>query len=256
MAEFESGGFKIAFDDIGAPGEGRPMVLIHGFTSNRNENWRRLGWYGAFERKRIRMIALDCRGHGESAKPHDPAAYERGAIVGDVLALTEHLGVERFHLMGFSMGARIALAAALQQPKRVATLTLGGVGGKLFEPRTVSGNPMAEAMEAANPETITDPMMKSFRQFADDQGEDRLALAALTRSGGDATIDREALKALNVPVLVVAGARDELAGDPQILADCFPDGRAVSIPGCDHFSVIAHALYKATVFDFLDGTLP
>jgi pimeloyl-ACP methyl ester carboxylesterase len=256
MAEFDSGGFKIAYDDIGAPGEGRPMVLIHGFTSNRNENWRRLGWYGALERKRIRMVALDCRGHGESAKPHEPSAYGRDAMVGDVLALTEHLGIERFHLMGFSMGARLALAAALREPKRIATLTLGGVGGKLFEPRTVTGNPMADAMEAADPETIKDPMMKSFRHFADEQGEDRLALAALTRAAGESEIDRDALKNLNVPVLVVAGSRDELAGDPKVLADMFPDGRAVTIPGCDHFSAIPHALYKATVFDFLDGTLP
>jgi len=256
MAEFDSGGFKIAYDDIGAPGEGRPMILIHGFTSNRNENWRRLGWYGAFERKRIRMVALDCRGHGESAKPHDPKAYGRDAMVGDVLALTEHLGIERFHLMGFSMGARLALAAALRQPRRIATLTLGGVGAKLLEPRTVTGNPMADAMEAEDPETIKDPMMKSFRHFADEQGEDRLALAALTRAGGESEIDRDALKNLNVPVLVVAGSRDELAGDPKVLADMFPDGRAVTIPGCDHFSAIPHALYKATVFDFLDGTLP
>ena len=256
MAEFDSGGFKIAYDDIGAPGEGRPMVLVHGFTSNRNENWRRLGWYGAFERKRIRFVALDCRGHGESAKPHDPAAYSRDAMVGDVLALTEHLGIERFHLMGFSMGARLALAATLKKPKRVATLTLGGVGAKLLEPRTVTGNPMAEAMEAADPETIKDPMMKSFRHFADEQGEDRLALAALTRAGSENEISLESLAALKVPVLVVAGTRDELAGDPKVLADMFGDGRAVSIPGCDHFSAIPHALYKASVFDFLDGTLP
>jgi pimeloyl-ACP methyl ester carboxylesterase len=177
-------------------------------------------------------------------------------MVGDVLALTDHLGIERFHLMGFSMGARLALAAALRQPKRVATLTLGGVGSKLFEPRTVTGNPMADAMEAQDPETITDPMMKSFRHFADEQGEDRLALAALTRAASEAEIDRVALGNLSVPVLVVAGSRDELAGDPKVLADMFPDGRAVTIPGCDHFSAIPHALYKATVFDFLDGTLP
>jgi len=61
---------------------------------------------------------------------------------------------------------------------------------------------------------------------------------------------------LKVPVLVGAGANDELAGDPEDLAKVFPDGRAVTIPGCDHFSAIPHALYKATVFDFLDGTLP
>jgi len=112
MATFDSAGFSIAYDDIGT-GEGRPMFLVHGFSSNRNENWRRLGWYGAFERKRIRMVAADTRGHGESAKPRDPAAYSRAALAGDVLALADQLGIERFHLMGYSMGSRIALEVAL-----------------------------------------------------------------------------------------------------------------------------------------------
>src|SRR5689334_11644610 len=133
MSEFRSGEFKIAFDDVGS-GDGRPMLLVHGFSSNRKENWQRLGWYGAFERKRVRCVAPDCRGHGESDKPHEPSAYSRDAMAGDVLALADHLSIPRFHLMGYSMGARIALAACLSAPERVATLTLGGVGQKWIEP--------------------------------------------------------------------------------------------------------------------------
>jgi pimeloyl-ACP methyl ester carboxylesterase len=254
MPTFDSSGFSIAYDDI--PGDkGRPMILVHGFTSNRIEGWQRLGWYGAFERNHIRCVALDNRGHGESAKPHDPAAYGRDAMSNDILNLMDHLGIGRAHIMGYSMGTRLAMTAALKAPKRFATLTIGGVGDKMFENREVAGNPMADAMEAADPETIKEPMLKSFRQFADDQGEDRLALAALTRNR-DPQLTREELAGLEVPVLVVAGARDELAGDPEALAKVFPDGRAVTLPGCDHFSAIPHALYKATVFDFLDGTLP
>src|SRR5215469_17519060 len=101
MTSFDSGGFTIAYDDLGS-GEGRPMLLLHGFTSNRNENWQRLGWYGAFERRKMRVVAPDQRGHGESAKPHDPAAYGRAAMANDVYALADHLGIERFHLMGYS----------------------------------------------------------------------------------------------------------------------------------------------------------
>ena len=254
MATFDSGGLTLAYDDIGVPGEGRPMILVHGFTSNRKENWQRLGWYGAFERRRIRALALDCRGHGESAKPHDPAAYGRENMAGDILALMDHCGIERAHLLGFSMGSRLVLAAALRAPTRFSTLTIGGVGEKLFERHEFVGNPMAEAMETADPQSITEPMLRSFRQFADEQGEDRLALAALTRAKDD-PFTRDELAKLNVPVLVVAGARDQLAGDPEPLAKVFPDGRAVTIPGCDHFSAIPHALFKATVFDFLDGTL-
>ncbi|MBV9991934.1 MAG: alpha/beta hydrolase [Alphaproteobacteria bacterium] len=251
MPTFASDGLTLAYDHF--PGEGRPVILIHSFTSNRNENWRRLGWYGAFERKRIHMAALDCRGHGDSAKPHDPSAYTRAKMVGDIVALLDHLGSERADLVGFSMGARIALACALEYPKRFPLVTLGGIGIKLFEPRA-PGYPMAEAMEAADPDAIADPMLRSFRRFADEQGEDRLALAALTRSN-DAPFTRDEISKLAVETLVVAGSRDDLAGDPRALAALIPGAKAVTLPGCDHFSAIPHALFKAAVFDFLDGTL-
>jgi pimeloyl-ACP methyl ester carboxylesterase len=252
MPQYISDGLSLAFDDIG-PREGRPVVLVHGFASNRNENWRRLGWYGAFERRRIRCIALDCRGHGESATPHDPALYSRARMAGDIAALLDHLGVERADLMGYSMGARLSLAAALEHPKRFPLLILGGIGGKLFEPRP-PGNPIAEAMEAGDPESIGDPMLRSFRRFADEQGEDWLALTALA-CAGDAPLEKTDVSKLAMETLIVAGARDELAGDPHELATIIPGARAVAVPGCDHFSLIGHALFKAAVFDFLDGTL-
>jgi pimeloyl-ACP methyl ester carboxylesterase len=155
--------------------------------------------------------------------------------------------------MGYSMGSRLAIAAAMKAPKRFATLTVGGVGDKMFEPR-IPGNPMAEAMEAADIESIKEPMLKSFRQFADEQGEDRRALAAFVQAENP-PLDRAALGALPMPVLVVAGSGDEGAGDPADLARVFPMGHGRTIPGCDHFSAIPHALTKAAVFDFIDGVM-
>jgi len=230
------------------------MILVHGFTSNKSENWSRLGWYAALQKRRMRVIAFDCRGHGESDKPHTVDAYDRARMAGDILTLMDHLGLERAHVLGFSMGSRLALAAALGAPRRFASLTLGGVGEKLLEVRNEGSNPMADAMEASDPATISDLLLRSFRHFADDQNEDRLALAALCRAS-EKPFAREVLTALPVPVLVVAGARDTLAGDPQMLADIFADGRAVTVPGVDHFSIIGHALFKSAVFDFLDGTI-
>jgi pimeloyl-ACP methyl ester carboxylesterase len=253
MATFDSNGYSIAFDDIGPREARRPIVLVHGFSSNRNENWRRLGWYGAFERKGMRAIAMDWRGHGESAKPHDPAAYARDAMVGDVFALMDHLNIEVASIMGFSMGARLALAVALSKPERFRDLILGGIGGRVFDPPP-SGNLMAEAMEAQDAESISDPLIRSFRHFADEQGEDRMALAACTRAVA-MPITRADVAQLHVPTLVVAGARDSLAGDPEELARSIPGARAITLPGCDHFSAIPHGLFKAAVFDFLDGTL-
>jgi len=259
MATFTSGGLEIAYDDIAPTGEAAgTAVLIHGFATNRAEMWRRLGWYGALERKGYRTIALDLRGHGESAKPRDPADYGGAALLADVLELMNHLGVRRAHLMGYSMGARLALQMALAQPDRVDHLILGGVGGRILAgghdedegPRMT----MAEAMAAESAEAIPDPTLRGFRLFAESQGEDLAALAAFCRASV-APLEAADLGRLAAPSLVVAGAHDALIGDPQDLAYAIPGARLTILPGCDHFSAIAHALYKGAVFDFLEGWL-
>jgi pimeloyl-ACP methyl ester carboxylesterase len=255
MASFQSGGLSLAYDDITpAAGALGAVVLVHGFAANRAEMWRRLGWLAALERAGYRTVALDLRGHGESAKPHDPAAYDEDDMAGDVLALIDHLGLDRPHLLGYSMGARLSLAAALAAPGRLDKLILGGVGGRLLtrEPAPETAMTMAQALTTPDPGGITDPILRGFRQFAENQGDDRVALAAFSqgRRGG---LTPGALAAVAVPALVVAGTRDELAGDPQALADAIPGAKAVSLPACDHFSAIPHALFKAAVFDFLEG---
>jgi pimeloyl-ACP methyl ester carboxylesterase len=252
MTSLKVGGISLAYDDVG-PREARGcVVLLHGFSSNRNENWRRVGWLGAFERRRMRAVALDLRGHGESDKPHDPAAYRIDVLTADIVGALDALGISSATLMGYSMGARLALATAMARPERFDRLVLGGIGGKMFEPPP-SGNPMADAMDAADIDAISEPLLKSFRMFADEQGEDRKALSAFARARGD-RFEPDALGRLGLPTLVVAGARDELAGSADELAERFPNGRAVTLPGCDHFSAIAHALFKAAVFDFIEET--
>jgi pimeloyl-ACP methyl ester carboxylesterase len=255
MASFTSGGVSLAYDDIQpAGGAERTVLLLHGFASNRNEGWRRTGWYGAFERRRMRVIGLDQRGHGESAKLYEPEAYARAHLAADALALLDHLGVERAAVFGYSMGTRTALQLAIDAPDRVSNLILGGVGGRLLEPSPERGPTLAEAMLAEDPESIEHPMLRSFRHFADEQGEDRKALAAFVQAQNP-PLDQDAMRALPMSVLVVAGQRDEGAGDPEDLARVFPHGYGVAVVGCDHFSAIPHALTKAAVFDFLDGLL-
>jgi pimeloyl-ACP methyl ester carboxylesterase len=260
MATFDSGGLSLAYDDITpAGGASGTVLMVHGFATSRAENWRRLGWYGAFERKGYRIVAHDQRGHGESDKPHDPAAYDRDELVGDILRLMDHLELERVDLLGYSMGARLSLQTALQHPERVGNLIVGGIGGRMLKAPEDQPTPtmtMAEAMRAEDPETITEKTMKGFRLFADQQGEDRLALAAFTEArGGGGALTADDLALLRPPTLVVAGSRDEMAGDPQELADAIPGAKSVTLPACDHFSAIPHALFKAAVFDFLEGWL-
>ncbi len=243
---------RIAYDDAG-PADVPTRVLVHGFASNRREGWLRTGWCAAFDARRERRIALDLRGHGESQHSHDPADYAHDAMAADILALMDHLEVRRASLIGFSLGARLALTAALAQPDRFEHLVLGGVGMRLFDPPRDAGA-MAEAMTAADPDAIAQPLLRSFRLFAEAQGEDLLALAACSQ--GDARrFDPEDLAGLRVPTLVVAGARDLLAGSPEGLAEAIPGASAVTLPGCDHFGAITHALFKGKVYDFLDGWL-
>lgn len=256
MPAFQNDGLTLAYDDITPAGGARTtVVLIHGFVSNRNEAWRRTGWYGAFERRGCRVIALDQRGHGESAKPHEPEAYLRANLAGDVLALMNHLQIAQADVFGYSMGARTALATGLAAPERVSNLILGGVGARLLEERPGgAGASMAEALTTENPGSIEHPMQRNFRMFAEQQGDDREALAAMSLAVNPPWNPPE-FATIRAPVLVVTGQRDLSAGDPDGLAEIFPSGRGVSVAGCDHFSAIPHGLTKAAVFDFLDGLL-
>src|ERR1700733_3977481 len=105
MTNFAQGndGVRIAWEEAG---EGAPIVLVHGFASDRGQNWRAPGWYQTLTGAGRRVIALDCRGHGESAKPHDPSAYG-DAMVDDVAAVMAAAGVESADVMGYSMGGML-----------------------------------------------------------------------------------------------------------------------------------------------------
>ena len=85
---FDSKGVTIRYVDVG---RGEPVVLVHGFSSSVEGNWGAPGVIAALE-KDFRVVALDCRGHGKSDKPHDAAAYGN-EMVEDVARLLDHLGI-------------------------------------------------------------------------------------------------------------------------------------------------------------------
>jgi pimeloyl-ACP methyl ester carboxylesterase len=257
MASFTHDGLTLAYDDFAPEGGGDPVLLVHGFTSNRKEGWRRTGWYDALAGRGARVVALDLRGHGESDKPHDVARYGPKLMAADVLALMDHLDLKTVDLIGYSMGAGTAMTAAIAAPERFSHVAMGGIGAAWMAEQYDSEaqrDDMAAAMLAEDPETIENPIFRGFRTFIDQQGEDPRAMAACIAAPAVKPGD-EALRRLQTPVLVVAGARDRIAGDPEALAATFGNGRGMVIPGCDHFSAIPHALTKAAVFDFFDGVL-
>src|ERR1700761_7068614 len=130
MPSFDHDGVEIAFLD---EGQGEPIVLVHGFASNKEVNWVYPGWVSTLSRAGRRVIALDNRGHGASTKLYDPAAYHTSLMAEDVRALLDHLGLPRADVMGYSMGARISAFLALAHPDRVRSVIFGGLGGHLIE---------------------------------------------------------------------------------------------------------------------------
>jgi pimeloyl-ACP methyl ester carboxylesterase len=245
MPKFDSDGVAIVYDDFG---EGRAHVLLHGFASHRKHEWRGSGWDEALFDARRRFVAPDLRGHGESDKPDQPAAYATDRHADDVIRLLDHLKLDRVELMGFSMGARVAAHLLIHHQDRLRSVVLAGIGGRLFGPPRDSQK-MVDAMLAPDPSAIADPLAAMFRAFADEAGADRAALAVAT-AAPRVPIAAEDFAKVQIPVLVLVGNRDQLAGDPQPLADAIPGAQMAVISGAAHHGTIASPRAKPAVFEF------
>ncbi|MBY6242251.1 alpha/beta fold hydrolase [Methylosinus sp. Sm6] len=250
MEQFESNGVQLAYADFPplAEDRGEPIVLVHGFASTHAVNWLFPQWVKTLTEDGRRVVALDNRGHGRSAKIYDPAAYDLALLADDIARLLDHLGLDRADIMGYSMGARIATRLAIAHPQRVRSLILGGIGANLVTSALPRGLP--EAMEAERIEDIDDPLLKMFRGFAEASRSDLAALAACAR-GANQIVDRAALAQIVAPALICVGTRDEVAGDPHPLQPLFRNAHIVDIPGRDHNRAVGDRVYKQAVIDFL-----
>src|SRR4029450_2416367 len=122
---FDSNGVRLRYVDQGS---GPPVVLIHGFSGSLDLGWVEAGVLPNLATD-YRVIALDCRGHGKSDKPHDPQSY--GLQMGqDVVRLLDHLNIARAHIVGHSMGAGITAKLLTTNPDRFLTATLSGAAGR------------------------------------------------------------------------------------------------------------------------------
>jgi len=246
MPQFHSDGVDIAYLDEGA---GDPILLIHGFASNKMINWMYPGWVDLLVKDGRRVIAIDNRGHGESSKFYDPEAYGAPVMAEDARNLLDHLGIDRTDVMGYSMGSRISAFLTLNHPDRIGRVIFGGLGygmvGGVGDPE-----PIASALEAESLQDVPDRTGRAFRAFAEQTGSDRLALAACMRSSRQ-KISEADVGRIDRPVLVAVGTRDDIAGSPQKLADLMPDARVLEIPGRDHMVAVGDKVYKQGVLEFL-----
>ncbi|HZR90128.1 MAG TPA: alpha/beta fold hydrolase [Bradyrhizobium sp.] len=246
MPSFDNGAVEIAYLD---EGEGEPIFLVHGFASTKNVNWVYPTWVSDLRKNGRRVIALDNRGHGESAKLYDAAEYSIPMMASDVVALMDHLDIPRADIMGYSLGARMTAWLGLTKPERLRSAILGGIGMAMIDGGGPGEN-VAAALEAPSLEEVNDPVGRTFRAFAEQTRSDRRALAACLR-GSRGLMSREQVAGIDVPVLVAVGTSDEVAGSAHGLGELIPGAQVLDIPGRDHMRAVGDKVYKSGVVDFL-----
>jgi pimeloyl-ACP methyl ester carboxylesterase len=244
-------GTEIVYHQWGVGWFGPPVVLHHGFVADAFVNWVFPGIVDALVAAGRHVVALDARGHGQSGKPHDPAVYGETAMARDVQGLLDRMEVSEVDLVGYSMGAIVALIAA-SQDTRIRRLVVGGVGAGVIEvggvdSRVIPQDALQAALETDDPATIDDRIAAAFRAFADAVEADRRALAAQAASVHAAPIP---LERIGAPTLVLAGDVDPLAVRPQVLADAIP-GACVQVLSGDHFGAMTDPECARAIVDFL-----
>ena len=213
---FTSDGLRIRFVD---QGEGEPIVLIHGLLSSLDD-WRKTTTVVENLARDHRVIALDLRGHGQSDKPRDPAAYGV-RLTEDVLRLLDHLKIDRAHIVGYSYGGAVMAKLLVTHPERFASAILGGSAARQ---RGTAEDVKAAESQAAG--FLSDPPLREAIARMAPKGEplsetqtrersrqiigtnDPQALAAFVRGGVSLAVSESDLRAVRVPLLAIVGSND------------------------------------------------
>jgi pimeloyl-ACP methyl ester carboxylesterase len=225
---FDSNGVRIRYQ---VWGQGPTVVLIHGFGESL-ENWNRGGVVRALS-PHFQVIAIDMRGHGRSSKPHDQKSYGT-ELAGDVARLLRHLSITKAHIVGYSMGALVALDFAILHQEHALSVVLGGAGWNPPETLDDFGQ-QAEALEQG--------------KVPARDGDDAKALAALLR--GLRVLSEEDVRRIRVPMAVLIGANDRFIANVQRLSRVLPGTQVTIIPNVDHATAPSHPKFGEALLAFL-----
>lgn len=241
-------GAQLAYREIGA---GRPVVLIHGLFSNARTNWLKYGHAQTVAAQGFRVIMPDLRGHGDSAAPHDPAAYPPDVLADDGEALVAHLGLADYDLGGYSLGGRTTVRMLVRgaRPGRAILSGMGlegildtGARGDFFR-RVLNG---AGSHAKFSNEWFAEAFLRA-------NGGDPRALINIMNTFVD-TSEAE-LRAITVDTLVLTGADDQDNGSAAALAAVLPRARYAEIPG-NHMSAVARPEMGREIAAFLANGRP
>jgi pimeloyl-ACP methyl ester carboxylesterase len=256
---FDSAGVKIHYT---TEGKGEPVVLIHGYAASIAANWGQPGVIKALTDS-YQVIALDNRGHGQSDKPHDPAAYGV-KMTDDVIRLMDHLKIKKAHIVGYSMGGFMTEALETTHPNRFITATLGGAGwsdpkdetqqkffttladsleqGKGITPLILFLNPPGTPAPTPQMLEATNKMFLS--------SNDPLALAAVARARFAPVIEKK-IRSNKIPTLALIGEMDPLKAGVDQLKTMMPNLHVVVIPKGTHITAFANPLFSSSLKSFL-----
>lgn len=242
--DFDSDNVRLHYT-LHGPEAGEPVILVHGFASDYELNWVGSRWQDTLGRAGYHVIGLDCRGHGRSSKPHEPAAYALAKMAADVRHLLDDLGLASTRYIGYSMGARIGLQAVLDFPERIRCAVLGGVGmsGALEDAEKI-----ARALRGGSPES---DVASTFQRFAAARPSNDLEALAACIVGQQPGLDPGQLRAVRTPIMVVVGERDDIVRNAEQLVAQIPGARLVVIPGRDHMSTLTARPFKDAALEFL-----
>lgn len=240
--EFYSGygGASLALHRLGA---GRPVVLLHGLFSSAHVNWIKFGTAAKLADAGFECLMPDLRVHGQSAAPHDPAAYPQDVLVRDLEALVAHLGLADFDLVGFSLGSRTSARAVLAgvRPRR---LVLSGMGLEGLAGWARRQSFFVDVIDRFGTIERGDPAFMA-QAFLKTMGVDRVAARLLL--GTMADTDPAELSAITMPTLVLCGDKDDDNGSAARLAQVLPDAELALIPGTHMSSVTMPELGRELV---------
>ena len=229
-------------------GEGRPVILLHGLFSDAQTNWIRFGHAQRLADAGFEAIMPDLRSHGQSAKPHEPAAYPPDVLVRDAKALVEHLDLTEYDLGGFSLGSRTAVRCVLAG-LRPGKLVLGGMGLEGLAGWDRRAAFFIDAIDRFDEVKHGDPAFMAV-SFMKTQKVDRVAARLLLQAVDDTS--ESALAGITMPTLVVCGENDRDNGSPQALADALSHGSLIEIPGT-HMSSVTEPELGEAMARFLTG---
>jgi pimeloyl-ACP methyl ester carboxylesterase len=248
-------------------GTGDPVIMLHGSGPGVSAwaNWR-LSLPTLTQR--FRVLAPDIVGFGHTERPDD-VRYSLRTWTDHVWDFADTLGVERFSIVGNSLGGRIALAMAGERPERVARMVLMGSPGvgmtptdglaalRSYEPSLDTMRALLTGYFAVDPSLITEDLVRIRYEASAAPGAHEAYHAMFhdpRHAGGDLGITQEQVRAITTPTLLVHGREDRVVpvGVSQTMVGLLPDADLHVFARCGHWTQIERAAeFNALVGDYL-----